>query len=123
MQTVRIMNPAHGEGWTSFNRAQEYVDQGRACWLKPKSCAREDGKPKLAIRFLENHPLDVKVRATRPAQNWDGYDRRRIPLTLEEQCNVPLVQTQRRVHQRPLNDARGRRWPRQRDGSLRIVEP
>ena len=94
MQTVKILNPAHGNQWTNIKRAQEYVDQGRAVWRN-----RPDGK--LAIRFRDGHPLDAKVRATKPLLAYDGYDRRATPLTLEEQSNVPLIRLRnRKVYQR-----------------------
>ena len=94
MQTVKILNPAHGDGWTSIKRAQEYVDQGRAVWRK-----RPDGK--LEIKFFKSHPLDAKVRATKPAPAYDGYDRRNTPLTVEEQTNVPIIWfPKRKIHQR-----------------------
>jgi hypothetical protein len=98
MQTVKIVNPAHGDGWTSFKRAEQYVKQGRAVW-------RNRPAGQLAIRFLEEHPLDATVRSTTPVPAYDGYDRRTAPLTLEEQGNVPLIGTRK---SRPVHQRKGR---------------
>jgi len=98
MQTVKILNPAHGDGWTTIRRAEEYVAQGRAAW-----CKRLKGK--LAIKFLERHPLNATVRATKPVPPYDGYDRRTSPLTLDEQGNVPLIRTRK---SRPVYQSKGR---------------
>jgi hypothetical protein len=102
MPAVKILNPVHGEGWTSLRRAGEFVAEGRAVWRN-----RSDGR--LAIKFLTHHPLDAFVRASKPIPEWDGRDRRGVPATLEEQQNVPLVRTTFPVHQRPQYDARGHR--------------
>jgi hypothetical protein len=96
------MNPAFGDAWTNINRAQQYIDQGRAVW-----CNKPDGR--LAIKFLRDHPVDAKVRASTPTPDWDGSDRRGIPATLEEQQNVPLMNVRLPMRQRPQSDARGRR--------------
>jgi hypothetical protein len=102
MPTVKIVNPAHGDGWTSFRRASEFVAEGGAVWRN-----RSDGR--LAIKFLKYHPLDAAVRASKLIPEWDGRDRRGMPATLEEQLNMPLIGIKLPVHQRPQYDARGHR--------------
>src|ERR1022692_3047337 len=39
MQTVKILNPARSEGFTTIKRAKAYVDQGRAAWRTCHTCA------------------------------------------------------------------------------------
>lgn len=102
MPTVKIINPAHGDGWTSLRRASEFVAEGRAVWRN-----RPNGRR--VIKFLKNHPLDAAVRASKPTPEWDGRDRRGVPATLEEQDNVPLMLTKFPLRQRPQYDARGHR--------------
>ena len=94
MQTVKILNPAHGDGWTSIKRATEHVERGRAVWRN-----KPDGR--LAIKFI--------VAASTPNPQWDGIDRRGMRATLEEQRHVPLMTVKFPVHQHPQLDARGHR--------------
>lgn len=80
MPTVKILNPASGEGFTTIKRAQAYVDKGRAAWRN-----RPDGR--LAIRFLENHPIDSKARAATPLRSHGmGDGRRANRLWKSETC-------------------------------------
>ncbi len=95
MPTVRILNPAAGDGWTTVKQAQAYVASGAAVWRN-----KPDGS--LAIKFAQ-------FRAANSTLEWDGIDRSDAPATLEQMEGVPLMNVKLPVHQRPQLDARGHR--------------
>jgi hypothetical protein len=120
MQTVKILNPARGEGFTTIKRAQGYVDQGRAAWR-----IRPNGR--LAIRFVENHPNVAKASAKKPSQLHGSEDGRRANrlwksetrLRLEELPANFRPQNQRLTwRQRPRNSKTG-----QSGGSQHLAFP
>jgi hypothetical protein len=83
MQTVRILNPAGGEGFTTIKRAQAYVDQGRAAWrIRPTG--------RLAIRFVEDHPIESKTSATKPSQSDGTVDGRRANRLWKSETSLRL---------------------------------
>ena len=95
---VKIVNPAHGGGFTSLKNAKRFVAKKRARWKQLPSGGS-------AIEFVSGD-IDAKVRETERARIYDGYDNRTRPLTPEEQRHVPVINITRKIHQR---QARGRR--------------
>ncbi len=83
MQTVKILNPVRGEGFTTIKRAQAYVDQGRAAWR-----IRPNGR--LAIRFVENHPIEAKASAPKPSQQDGTADGRRANRLWNSETHLHL---------------------------------
>ena len=81
-KSIRVENPATDCRFTSKNRAQRFVAQGRAEWVEPE----------VSIRFV---PLDHRHRSAQKSVDATRYWYERAASTgmarLTEVANLPMV--------------------------------
>jgi hypothetical protein len=81
-KNIRIENPVSGCGFTSKNRAQRFVAQGRAEWVQAG----------VSIRFVQSDHRHSSAQATVDATRW-SYDRaaRTGVAQMADLANMPVI--------------------------------
>jgi hypothetical protein len=81
-KNIRIENPVSDCGYTSKNRANRFVAQGRAEWVEPG----------VSIRFVQSDHRHLSAQKSVDQTRW-SYDRAAHTgmATLAEVANLPMI--------------------------------